>query len=179
MAIRPYLTYLPQIGSRTYVDDMAVIIGQVTIGDDCSIWPFASIRGDMHRIQIGQRTSVQDNCVLHITHKGEFNPEGFPLIIGNDVTIGHKAILHGCTIHDASLIGMGSIVMDGAKIESEVILGAGSLVGPGKTCESGYLWVGSPAVKKRALTLDEVAFIRYSASNYVKLKNAYLNEAVR
>lgn len=179
MAIRPYLTNQPKIGSRTYVDEQAVIIGQVSIGEDCSIWPFASIRGDMHRIQIGDRTSVQDGCVLHITHAGEFNPHGFPLIIGNDVTIGHKAILHGCTVLDACLIGMGSIVMDGATIESEVILGAGSLVGPGKTCESGYLWVGSPAVKKRALTKEEVAFIRYSAGNYVKLKNAYLSEAAK
>ncbi len=179
MTIRPYLTHLPKIGNRTYVDDAAVIIGQVSIGDDCSIWPFASIRGDMHRIQIGNRTSVQDGCVLHITHAGEFNPQGFPLTIGSDVTIGHKAILHGCTILDACLIGMGSIVMDGATIESEVILGAGSLVGPGKICESGYLWVGSPAIKKRPLTKEEIAFIRYSASTYVKLKNVYLSEAVK
>jgi len=179
MAIRPYLAHLPKIGNRTYVDDAAVIIGQVSIGEDCSIWPFASIRGDMLHITIGERTSVQDGCVLHITHAGEFNPHGFALRIGSDVTIGHKAILHGCTIHDTCLIGMGSIVMDGALIESEVILGAGSLVGPGKICESGYLWVGSPAVKKRALTLDEIAFIRYSAKNYVKLKNNYLSEAAK
>lgn len=179
MTIRPYLTHFPKLGNRTYVDDAAVIIGQVSIGDDCSIWPFASIRGDMLHIKIGDRTSIQDGCVLHITHKGVFNPLGFPLQIGNDVTIGHKAILHGCTVHDACLIGMGSIVMDGAVIESEVILGAGSLVGPGKVCESGYLWVGSPAVKKRALTKDEIAFIRYSANNYVKLKDAYLSEVVK
>jgi len=179
MAIRPYLQHQPQISSRTFVDDAAVIIGQVTIGSDCSIWPFACIRGDMHRIEIGERTSVQDGCVLHITHDSEFNPAGFPLIIGSDVTIGHKAILHGCTIFDACLIGMGSIVMDGATIESEVILGAGSLVGPGKTCDSGYLWVGSPAIKKRALTKAEIDFIRYSANNYVKLKNTYLSEAAK
>lgn len=179
MTLRSYLSHQPKIGQRTYVDESACIIGQVSIGDDCSIWPFASIRGDMHRIQIGERTSVQDGCVLHITHAGEFNPDGFALTIGNDVTIGHKAILHGCTVKDACLIGMGSIVMDGAIIESEVILAAGSLVGPGKVCESGYLWVGSPAIKKRALTKEERAFIRYSANNYVKLKNHYLSEALK
>lgn len=174
MPIRSYLNHQPLIGDNTYVDDSAVIIGQVSIGSDSSIWPFASIRGDMHRIQIGDRTSVQDGCVLHITHAGKFNPEGFALTIGSDVTIGHKVILHGCTINDACLIGMGSIVMDGAIIETEVILGAGSLVSPGKVLESGYLWVGSPAVKKRPLTNDEIAFIRYSAATYVKLKNDYL-----
>ncbi|MGE3318505.1 MAG: gamma carbonic anhydrase family protein [Candidatus Berkiella sp.] len=174
MPIRSYLNHQPTIGANTYVDDAAVIIGQVSIGRDCSIWPFASIRGDMHHIHIGDRTSVQDGCVLHITHAGPFNPQGFPLTIGSDVTIGHKAILHGCTVHDACLIGMGSIVMDGAIIESEVILGAGALVSPGKTLESGYLWVGSPAIKKRALTSDEIAYIRYSAANYVALKNQYL-----
>lgn len=174
MSLRTYLQHQPIIGNRTYVDELAVIIGQVTIGEDSSIWPFATIRGDMHRIQIGNRTSVQDGCVLHITHAGEFNPDGFPLLIGNDVTIGHRATLHGCTIHDACLIGMGSIVLDGAMIESEVILGAGSLVPPGKVLEGGYLWVGSPVSKKRALTHEEIAYIRYSANNYVKLKNHYL-----
>ncbi len=174
MNIRSYQQHTPHIGEKTYVDEHAVIIGQVTIGTDCSIWPFASIRGDMHRIQIGDRTSVQDGCVLHITHAGEFNPAGFPLTIGSDVTIGHKVILHGCTIQDACLIGMGSIVMDGALIESNVILGAGSLVPPGKKCDGGFLWVGSPCVKKRPLTPEEMAFIRYSAKNYVNLKNGYL-----
>jgi len=174
MPIRSYLSHQPSIGDNTYVDEAAVIIGQVSVGRDCSIWPFASIRGDMHHIQIGDRTSVQDGCVLHITHAGQFNPHGFPLTIGNDVTIGHKAILHGCTVHDACLVGMGSIVMDGAIIESEVILGAGSLVPPGKILESGYLWVGSPVIKKRPLSSDEIAYIRYSAANYVALKNSYL-----
>ncbi|MCS5709820.1 gamma carbonic anhydrase family protein [Candidatus Berkiella aquae] len=174
MPLRPYLQYQPIIGQGTYVDENAVIIGQVTIGEDCSIWPFASLRGDMHHIHIGDRTSVQDGCVLHITHAGDFNPNGAPLTIGSDVTIGHKVMLHGCTIYDACLIGMGSIVLDGAIIETEVILGAGSLVPPGKTLQSGYLWVGSPAIKKRALTQEEKIYIRYSASNYVKLKNTYL-----
>lgn len=175
MPIKTFQEHTPSIGNTTYVDDSALIIGQVSIGADCSIWPFASIRGDVHHIQIGDRTSVQDGCVLHVTHAGDFNPNGFPLIIGSDVTIGHKVILHGCTIQDASLIGMGSIVMDGAIIESNVILGAGSLVPPGKICDSGFLWVGSPCVKKRPLSADEIAFIRYSAKNYVKLKNCYLS----
>ncbi len=175
MSLRTYLHHQPTIGNRTYVDQQAVIIGQVLIGEDASVWPFATIRGDMHRIQIGNRTSVQDGCVLHITHAGPFHPEGFPLIIGNDVTIGHRATLHGCTIQDACLIGMGSIVLDGAIIESDVILGAGSLVPPGKRLESGYLWVGSPVSKKRALSQEEIAYIRYSANNYVQLKDHYLH----
>lgn len=174
MNIRSYLQHSPIIGENTYVDENAVIIGQVTIGADSSVWPFATIRGDMHRIQIGDRTSIQDGSVLHITHAGEFNPTGFPLSIGSDVTIGHKVILHGCTIRDACLIGMGSIVMDGSVIESNVILGAGSLVPPGKKLDSGYLWVGSPCVKKRPLTSAEIDFIRYSAKTYVNLKNTYL-----
>lgn len=175
MATRSYLEYSPFIGTNTYVDPMALIIGNVTIGKDCSIWPFACIRGDMHSIHIGDRTSIQDSSVLHITHAGEYSPNGFPLMIGSDVTVGHKVTLHGCTIHDLTIIGMGSVVLDGAVIESEVILGAGSLVTPGKILESGYLWVGAPAVRKRPLTKEELSFIRYSANNYVKLKNNYLS----
>jgi len=177
MSVRRFLQATPQIGANTYVDDMAVVIGNVTIGDDSSVWPFASIRGDIHHITIGERTSIQDGCVLHVTHDSEYHPGGQPLIIGNDVTVGHKVTLHACTISSLCIIGMGSIVLDKAVIESEVILGAGSLVPPGKTLESRYLWVGAPAVKKRPLTEKELAFIRYSATSYVKLKNNYLSQS--
>lgn len=177
MPLRSFQRHLPIIGARTYVDPMAAIIGYVTIGEDSSIWPFAAIRGDIHTIKIGDRTSIQDGCVLHVTHASTYNPEGYPLTIGNDVTVGHRVVLHGCTLSDFCLIGMGSVVLDNAVIEHDVILGAGSLVPPGKILESGYLWVGAPAVKKRPLTLKEREFIRYSAKSYINLKNQYLNGA--
>ena len=152
------------------------LIGDVEIGADSSVWPLTVIRGDMHRIRIGARTSVQDGCVLHITHAGPFNPDGFPLLIGDDVTIAHKVMLHGCSVGSRVLIGMGSIVMDGAVVEDDVIIGAGSLVPPGKTLESGFLYVGSPVKQARALTDKERAFFPYSAANYVKLKDLHLAE---
>nr|WP_272492547.1 gamma carbonic anhydrase family protein [Pseudomonas sp. TMW22091] len=164
------------MGERVFVDRSAVVIGDVEIGSDSSVWPLTVIRGDMHRIRIGARTSVQDGCVLHITHAGPFNPEGFPLWIGDDVTIAHKVMLHGCTVGSRILIGMGSIVMDGAVIEDDVIVGAGSLVPPGKRLVSGFLYVGSPAKQVRALSDKEKAFFTYSAGNYVKLKDQHLAE---
>ncbi|MGA8133992.1 MULTISPECIES: gamma carbonic anhydrase family protein [Pseudomonas] len=176
MSLRTYQNLTPALGERAFVDRSAVVIGDVEIGADSSIWPLTVIRGDMHRIRIGQRTSVQDGCVLHITHAGPFNPEGFPLLIGDDVTIAHKVMLHGCTVGSRILIGMGSIVMDGALIEDEVIVGAGSLVPPGKVLESGFLYVGSPVKQARALTDKERAFFTYSAANYVKLKDLHMAE---
>ncbi|WP_248799721.1 gamma carbonic anhydrase family protein [Pseudomonas sp. MWU13-2105] len=176
MTLRTYQNLTPALGERAFVDRSAVVIGDVEIGADSSIWPLTVIRGDMHRIRIGQRTSVQDGCVLHITHAGPFNPEGFPLLIGDDVTIAHKVMLHGCTLGSRILIGMGSIVMDGAVVEDEVIVGAGSLVPPGKTLESGFLYVGSPVKQARALTDKERAFFTYSAANYVKLKDLHMAE---
>lgn len=176
MTIRSYLQFTPIIGKGVYVDPLSSVIGNVTLGMDSSVWPFASIRGDMHFIKIGDRTSIQDNSTLHITHAGDFDHKGAPLIIGSDVTIGHRVILHGCTVEDKVLVGMGSIILDNALIQSNVILGAGSLVPPGKVLEGGFLWLGSPVVKKRELTESEIAFISYSAKNYVKLKNSYLQE---
>lgn len=174
MSIRIYNKTLPQCGSRVFIDPSAVVIGDVHLGDDCSVWPNAVIRGDMHHIRIGARTSVQDGSVLHITHASSFNPDGYPLSIGDDVTIGHQVLLHGCTIGSRVLIGMASIVMDGACIDDEVILGAGSLVSPGKHLQSGYLYVGRPAQQVRALTEQEMAFFTYTAGNYVRLKDEYL-----
>lgn len=176
MSIRTYQQFTPLLGERAFVDTSAVVIGDVEIGADSSVWPLVVIRGDMHSIRIGERTSIQDGCVLHITHAGPFNPRGYPLNIGDDVTIGHNVTLHGCNIADRVLIGMGSIIMDGVVIDAEVVLGAGSLVTPGSHLESGYLYVGSPAKKARALTEKERSYFRYSADNYVRLKDQHLME---
>ena len=174
--VRPYLSQLPSLGEGVYIDDSAVVIGDVTLGKDVSVWPCAVIRGDMHSIKIGDRTSVQDGAVLHITHASDFNPDGWPLTIGQEVTIGHNACLHGCTIGDHVLIGIGANVLDGAIVENHVIIGAGTLVPPGKRLESGYLYVGNPCRQARPLKESEIAFFSYSANNYVKLKNDYLAE---
>lgn len=179
MAVRPFLEHTPVLGERVFIDPSAVVLGDVQLGDDSSVWPLVVIRGDMHRIRIGQRSSVQDGSVLHITHAGPYNPDGYPLTIGDDVTIGHKALLHGCTVGNRVLIGMGAIVMDGAVIEDEVVLGAGSLVPPGKTLVSGYLYVGSPAKQARPLSDKEREYFRYTAANYVKLKDQHLQQGYR
>src|SRR3990167_9351670 len=173
MAIRKYQGITPRLAEGVFVDASAVVLGDVELGADSSVWPLVVIRGDMQRIRIGARTSVQDGCVLHITHAGPFNPDGYPLLIGDEVTIAHKVMLHGCMVGNRVLIGMGSIVMDGAVIEDEVVLGAGSLVPPGKRLVSGYLYVGSPAKQARALTDKERAYFSYSASNYAALKDLY------
>ncbi len=166
----------PELGERVYVDSSAVVVGDVTLGDDVSVWPQVSIRGDMHSIRVGARTSVQDGCVLHITHAGPFNPDGWPLTIGEDVTIGHNATLHGCTVGDRVLVGMGATVMDGAVVENDVVIAAGALVTPGKTLRSGYLYAGSPAREMRPLNEREFEYFKYSAANYVGLKDRYLAE---
>lgn len=177
MNIKAHQNRTPQLGERVFVDPSAVLIGDIEIGADSSVWPLAVIRGDMQRIRIGARTSIQDGSVLHITHAGPFNPDGFPLTIGDEVTVGHKVILHGCTLGSRILVGMGAIVMDGAVVEDEVIIGAGSLVPPGKRLESGFLYVGSPAKQARPLSDNERSFFSYTAGNYVKLKDQYLAEA--
>lgn len=174
--IRTYQGLSPKIGERVFVDHSAVVLGDVVIGTDSSVWPLVVIRGDMHSIRIGARTSVQDATVLHITHASDFNPGGFPLIIGDDVTIGHQAMLHGCTVGNRVLVGMKAMIMDGAVVEDEVIIGAGSMVTPGKRLESGYVYTGSPAKKIRPITDQERAFFTYSAANYVRLKDKYMVE---
>lgn len=178
MAIHAFRGIHPVVGNQVMISDQAFVLGDVCLGDDVSIWPGAILRGDMHRIVVGERTSVQDGAVLHITHASDFNPDGYPLTIGREVTIGHMACLHGCTIGDHVLIGIGATVLDGAVVESEVIIGAGALVPPGKRLGSGYLYVGSPAKASRALTDKERAFFSYSAANYVSLKNEYLAEGI-
>lgn len=176
MTIRTYQNNTPQLGARVYVDPTALVLGKVNIGADSSVWPMAVVRGDMHAISIGERCSIQDNSVLHITHDSRFAPNGFPLILGDDVTVGHRVVLHGCTVGNLCLIGIGTVVMDGAVIESQVIVGAGSLVPPGKILESGYLYLGNPCKKIRLLTQQELDFLPYTAANYVKLKDSYLSE---
>ena len=176
MSIRAFNDKHPKLGTAAFIDDSAVVIGDVSLGDDVSIWPAAVVRGDVESIKIGNATNVQDGSVLHVSHFGKFTDKGHPLTIGKGVTIGHRAVVHGCTIGDYCLIGIGAIIMDDAIIEDYVMLGAGALVPPGKVLESGYLYVGSPARQSRALTDSEKEFLEYSSHHYVHLKNEYLNQ---
>jgi|TARA_R110001632_G_scaffold40314_2_gene101172 carbonic anhydrase/acetyltransferase-like protein (isoleucine patch superfamily) len=177
MVMKSFRGKMPQLGERVWVDENAVIIGDVTIGDDSSVWPLVAIRGDMHSITIGARTSIQDNSCLHITHASTYKPEGYPLSIGDDVTVGHMAMLHGCTVGSRVLVGMGTTILDGAVIEDEIIIGAGSLVPPGKRLESGFMYMGSPVKQIRPLNEKEIEYFQYAGLNYVKLKDEYLAEA--
>ena len=172
--IRPYQGKLPQFAPDAFIDESAVVIGDVEIGSESSVWPQSVIRGDVNYIRIGSRTNIQDSCVLHVTHKSHYNPSGYPLILGDDITVGHKVILHACEIRDHCLIGMGAIVMDAAVVEPRTILAAGSLVPGGKVLEGNSLWRGAPARRVRALTDREIESLDYSAGNYVKLAREYL-----
>lgn len=174
--IRAYKGVRPRLGERVMIDTTSVVIGDVVLADDVGIWPLVVIRGDVNRVSIGKRSNIQDGSVLHLTHKSVANPDGHPLVIGEDVTVGHKVMLHGCTIGDRVLVGMGSILLDGVVVEDDVMIGAGSLVSPGKHLESGYLYLGSPAKKIRPLTEEEISGLLYSATNYVGWKNDYLSE---
>ncbi len=174
--IREFQGMIPRIAEDVWVDPTAVVIGDVEIGPGFSLWPLVVVRGDIHHIKIGSSSNIQDGSVVHVTHDSHFNPGGFPTIIGNNVTVGHKVMLHGCTIGDNCLIGMSSTVMDGAVIEPRVVLGAGSLVPGGKVLESGYLWVGSPVRRARELNEQEQEFLDYSAQNYARLAKKYLEE---
>lgn len=167
---------MPQLGARVFIDRNASIIGDVILDDDSSVWPWAVIRGDMHRITIGARTSIQDGSICHITHAGPFNEHGWPLIVGDDCTIGHRVTLHGCTLGNRILVGMGSIIMDGAVVADDIVIGANSLVPPGKVLNSGFLYMGSPAKKIRPLTDKERQYFTYSSANYCRLKDRYLAE---
>ncbi len=176
MTLRSFNGLRPRLGARCFVDPSAVIIGDVELDDECSVWPMAVIRGDIHHIRIGRRSSIQDGSVLHVTHDGPHNPGGFPLVIGEEVTVGHQVTLHGCTLGDRILVGMGSVVMDGATVSDEVIIGAGSLVTPGTELESGHLYLGRPAKVVRALDASEREFLRYTAGRYVDLAATYLDQ---
>ncbi|MFT4179318.1 MAG: gamma carbonic anhydrase family protein [Thermomonas sp.] len=173
--LRPYRDHFPTLGQRTYVDPAASVIGDVVLGDDVSVWPFTVIRGDVNFIRIGDRTNIQDGTVVHVSHDGPHAKlGGFATRIGSDVTIGHKAIIHACTIEDAVLIGMGAIVLDGAVVKKHGFVGAGALVPPGKVVGEGELWLGNPAKKARMLSDAEIEALYYSAGHYVRLKDEYL-----
>lgn len=174
MAIRQFKGQQPVLGQSVYIDESAQVIGDVTLGDDVSVWPTAVIRGDVEKITIGSGTNVQDGAVLHVTHASTFSPQGHPLTIGNDVTIGHRAVVHACTVGNYCLIGIGAIILDDAVLEDYVILGAGALVPPARKLDSGFLYVGAPAKPVRELSAAEKEFLEYSAAHYKTLKNVYL-----
>jgi carbonic anhydrase/acetyltransferase-like protein (isoleucine patch superfamily) len=173
MSIATFEAHSPAIDPSAWVHASAVIIGQVALEADVSVWPQVVVRGDVNRIQVGARTNLQDGAVLHVTHAGPYTGKGYPLSVGAEVTVGHRAILHACTIGERCVIGMAATVMDGAVLEANVLLGAGSLVPPGKRLEGNSLWVGSPARRVRALNEGELAWLEYSALHYVKLKDRH------
>ncbi len=177
MHLRPYLGKLPTLGERAYVDPAACVIGDVVLGADVSVWPGTVIRGDVNFVRIGARTNIQDGSVVHVSHDGPHAKlGGFATLIGEDVTIGHKAIVHACRIEDAVLIGMGAIVLDGVVVRKHGFVGAGALVAPGKEVGAGELWLGNPARKARMLSDVEIEALYYSAQHYVRLKDRYLAE---
>ena len=175
MHLRPYRGILPTLGERVYVDPAATCIGDVVLGDDVSLWPGTVVRGDVNFIRIGARTNVQDGTIVHVSHDGPHAKlGGFATVIGEDVTIGHKAIIHACRIEDAVLVGMGAILLDGVVVRKHAFVGAGALVTPGKEVGEGELWLGNPARKARMLTDAEIEALYYSAGHYVRLKDEYL-----
>ncbi len=175
--IRSFQGISPVLGEGTYVDEAATVIGDVVLGDDVSIWPGTVVRGDVNYIRIGARTNVQDGSIIHVTHDGPYGkPGGFATVIGEDVTIGHAAVIHACVIEDACLIGMGATILDGATIKKNGFVGAGAVIPPGKVVESGELWLGNPAKCVRKLSEKEIEQLYYSAQHYVRLKDKYLSE---
>ncbi len=168
-SIRPFENHIPQIDPSAWVDETAVVIGDVALGPGASVWPQCVVRGDIHRILIGAGTNIQDGSILHVSHDSRFRPGGAPLIIQERVTVGHQAVLHGCEIGELCLIGIGARVLDGAVIEPRTLLGAGALVTPGQLLSGGYLWVGTPARRVRVLTDQELEYLEYSAAHYVRL----------
>lgn len=173
-SLRTFLGIQPQLGKRVYIDPQSTVIGDVHLGNDVSVWPMAVIRADVNYIRIGDLCNIQDGAILHVTHDGPFTSGGNPLILGKGITVGHKAMLHGCIIDEFSLIGMGAIVLDQVHIKKYVIIGAGSVVSPGKILESETLYLGNPARAIRKLSPKEIEHLEYSAQHYVKLKNQYL-----
>ncbi|QDQ27461.1 gamma carbonic anhydrase family protein [Chitinimonas arctica] len=173
MSVRAFKGIVPVVPASAYVDEAAVVVGEVVLGENASVWPGAIVRGDVNHIHIGADSNVQDLACLHVSHKRPEDPLGAPLIIGERVTIAHQVTLHGCTIGDECLIGIGTIVLDRAVIESRVMVGAGSLVPPGKVLRSGYLYLGRPVKEIRPLSEAEIAHFDYSAQHYVRLMRAH------
>jgi len=173
--IMKYKEYTPEIGKNVFIAPSSDVIGRCKIGDDSSIWFQVAVRADVHFITIGARTSIQDGSMIHITHHKKADmSDGHPTTIGDDVTVGHKVMLHGCTIEDACLIGMSATILDGAVIGKESIVGAGSLVTKNKKFPPRSLIMGSPAKVVRELNDDEVKELYASASRYVSFKNDYM-----
>ncbi len=179
--ILPYRDYRPQVGKGGWVAPNATLIGDAILGEDVSLWFGVVVRGDVHRIRIGARTNIQDQCILHITqHEGEerSGQDGHPTIIGSEVTVGHRVILHGCTVGDLCLIGMGAILLDGSVIGRESIVAAGSVVTGGKVFPPRSLIMGAPAKVVREITDKQVEEFRASWQRYVALKNEYMQAKV-
>ena len=167
--------FKPQIGKGVWIAPSAQVIGRCEIGEDSSVWFGAVIRADINLIKIGERTSIQDMSMIHVWHYTKVDmSDGFPTIIGSDVTIGHKAMLHGCIINDACLIGMNATILDGVEIGRESIVAAGSVVTQDKKFPPGSLIMGTPAKAVRKLTEKDIELIYYSSRNYVSYKNVYL-----
>lgn len=171
--IRTFQGIKPTIAKSAFIEDTAVVIGDVVIGEESSVWFHAVVRGDVNYIRIGRRTNVQDFCMLHVTH------DTAPLAIGDDVTIGHNVVLHGCTIKDRVLLGMGAIIMDGAVIGEDSVVGAGALVTEGTIIPPKSLILGSPAKVKRPVTDKELAWIRESAQNYIQYARQYMTDPTK
>lgn len=171
--IRTFQGIKPTIAKSAFIEETAVVIGDVVIGEESSIWFRAVVRGDVNYIRIGHRTNVQDLCVLHVTH------DTAPLVIGDEVTIGHNVVLHGCTIKDRVLIGMGAIIMDGAVIGEDSVVGAGALVTEGTIVPPKSVILGSPAKVKRPVTDKELAWIRESAQNYNAYARQYMTDPTK
>jgi gamma-carbonic anhydrase len=171
--IRPFRGVVPQIAASAYIDPSAQIIGDVAVGERSSVWPNVSIRGDVNSIRIGDETSIQDNTVLHC------DPVTFPLIIGNRVTVGHGAVVHGCTVEDESLIGIGAVILNGAKIGRGSVIAAGAVVPEGMQIPPGSMVMGIPAKVKRELTADERDRFRQNAMHYVALAKIYGDDATQ
>jgi len=173
MAIESYRGISPRLGRDVFVHPGARVIGDVELGDGVSVWPGAVIRGDVNIIRVGAGCNIQDNAVLHVSHKSARHPDGAPLILGREVSVGHGAILHGCQIGDHCLIGMGAMVMDWAALDAQVLLGAGSLVTEGQRLGGGWLYHGRPAKPARRLDAAELAYFAYTAANYIRLAAEY------
>ncbi|GAB3790451.1 gamma carbonic anhydrase family protein [Dyella agri] len=172
-SLRSYKGIAPVLGERVYVDPAASVIGDVVLAEDVSIWPGAVLRGDVNHIRVGARTNIQDGAIVHVAHAGPYGP-GYPCLIGADVTIGHAAVVHACTIEDGCLIGMHASVLDGAVVKKYGFVGAGALVPPGKVVGERELWLGNPAKFVRMLSDAQVEQLLYSAAHYVRLKDDYL-----
>ncbi|MBD8881644.1 gamma carbonic anhydrase family protein [Rhodanobacter sp. 7MK24] len=175
MNLRSYKGIAPVLGERVYLDPAATVIGDVVLGDDVSVWPGAVLRGDVNHIRVGARSNIQDGAIVHVAHAGPYGP-GYPCLIGADVTIGHAAVVHACTIEDGCLIGMHASVLDGAVVKKHGFVGAGALIPPGKVVGERELWLGNPAKFVRVLSDAQVEQLMYSAAHYVRVKGDYLGE---